>query len=521
MIRNPPKKRLETSPFAATTMGATNSKPISAIESDNESSVFNEKSTVQDYDISKHLQKLNLTLEPNSDELTSISLDALAQWEKQLLSDPKNRLAQSAFSKHDITSVIGKTGIEANLKDQYLFNVVVDTIGSPSFLNNQKLSGRCWIFASSNVLRSHVIKNYNLKEDSFQLSQSYLFFYDKLEKANLFLEHVIEYSEEPLDSRLSKWLFQDPVGDGGQWDMIINLVSKYGIVPNEVFPDSAQSTSSSRLNYIVTEKLREFGLVLRELVNNNTPKVVVQALKASMNKSIYNIIALALGNPPKPSDPFVWEILDKNGKYLHFETSALDFYKTHVQFDVSQHFSLLHDPRNDYDQLYTVDILNNIHGGKPVEYVNLQIDEIKEVAIKMLKDNEPMFFGCDVGKFGNSQSGILDTTAYDYELGFGVSLKSDKADRLRSGSSQMTHAMVITGVHLDPTTGKPVRWKIENSWGDAVGDKGYFVMTDEWFNEYVFQIVTNKKYVDKKVKDLIKKKDFKTLPYYDPMGSLA
>lgn len=463
----------------------------------------------------------NLDINQNESPANPITVENLLTWEEKLLADPKNRLVQNALANNDITNIVASSGTTLSMTDRYFFNVEVDTVGSPSFLNNQKSSGRCWIFATCNVLRSHVIKNYNLDPAKFQLSQSYLFFYDKLEKANFFLENIIDTSEESLDSRLLQFLFSGSVSDGGQWDMIVNIIEKYGLVPNEVFSDNAQAVSSSRLNYFLTNKLREYALVLRKLVKTNTPKSDIYKVKNAMNKEIYNIIALSLGTPPKPEDSFTWEFKDINGKYQYFETSPKEFYNTHVKYDVSKRFSLLNDPRNEYNKLYTVDILNNVYGGKPIEYVNLDLPDIKKVAIAMLKSNEPIFFGSDVGKFNNSATGILDTNAYDYNLAFNTQMNITKTERLQTGSSAMTHAMVITGVHLDPSTGVPVRWKIENSWGDAVGDKGYFMMTDAWFDEYVFQIVTSKKYVEKATYELWKKKEFVVLPFYDPMGALA
>ncbi|KAK6457123.1 aminopeptidase and bleomycin hydrolase [Scheffersomyces xylosifermentans] len=514
-------------------MGANASKDGKHSKSARKSDDFNEKadySRQPDYSEFHHLLKgLNITESDeesgDDDEETpedqNLSFGYISHLKQNFFKNDKNKVVQQALAKNTIDSIIAKSDVETSVKDQYLFNVTVDTIGSPSFFNNQKSSGRCWIFAASNVLRSHVIKNYNLKDDSFQLSQAYFFFYDKLEKANFFLKNVLETAEEPLDSRLIQYLFSSPVGDGGQWDMIVNLVEKYGVVPHEVFPDNAQAINSGKLNYILTEKLREFALVLRELVNKKAPQVLIYIVRWQMFRQVFDILSLTLGSPPSASDPFVWQFVDKDGKFKHFETTPTNFYKDHVKFDAGKHFSLIHDPRNEFDKLYTVDRLNNIVGGKPIEYVNTEVDEIKNVAIKMLKDNEPIFFGSDVGKFGDRLTGVLDVTAYDYKLPFNTILDLNKANRLRTGSSQMTHAMVITGVHLDPITGLPVRWKIENSWGDEVGDKGYFVMTDEWFNEYVFQIVTSKKYASKKTYDIWKGKDFNVLPYYDPMGALA
>ncbi|CAI5756452.1 unnamed protein product [Candida verbasci] len=483
--------------------------------------ITNEKAYGSISDFSNYFQNLDID-KLNISDLNPISNNTLSTWESDFHSKTKNKLTQNVLANNPIEKVINQTSSSLSNKDKYLFNVTVDTIGSPSHLNNQKSSGRCWIFATCNVIRSHIIKQYNLKDDEFQLSQSYLYFYDKLEKANYFLENIDDTYKEELDSRLIQYLFKDPVGDGGQHDMIVNLVEKYGLTPNEIFIDNSQSTSSSKINYIITEKLREFGLKIRDLRSKKAPEHVVKNFKTSAMKTIYNTISLAIGTPPKPSDEFTWEYIDKDGKYKSYKTTPKEFYEKFVKskYDVSEHFSLIHDPRNEYNKLYTVDRLNNIFGGKPIEYVNIDIDDIKSVAIKMLKDNQPIFFGSDVGKFGDRTTGILDTTAYDYNTVFDYDLGLNKAERLKTGSSLMTHAMVITGVHLDENE-KPIRWKIENSWGDAVGKKGYFLMTDEWFNEYVFQIVTSQKYSGKKYYDIWKSKEYNVLPYYDPMGSLA
>lgn len=501
-------------------MGFASAKPATVSVSKQEVENWNEKVSYSEEN-DEFLELLS-GLELNGcDDSSAINNESLSSWEHQLLAEPKNKLVQNSFAKNEFQNVIATSGTRQSLRNRYFFNLEIDTIGSPSYLNNQKSSGRCWIFATCNVLRTHVITSYNLDPEHFQLSQSYLFFYDKLEKSNYFLENIIDTADQDLDSRLLQALFQGAVSDGGQWDMIVNLIEKYGVVPNEVFPDNAQAINTSKLNYFLTNKLREFALILRKLVNLGASKSRILSVKNAMNKEVYNIISLTLGTPPKASDSFKWEFSDKTGKHRYFETSPLDFYKNHIKYNVSKRFSLIHDPRNSYNKLYTVDRLNNVSGGKRIEYVNLEISAIKKAAIAMLRNNEPIFFGSDVGKFIDSASGVLDTGAYDYGLVFNTSMNLNKLERLLTGSSAMTHAMTITAVHLDPTTGEPVRWKIENSWGDDVGDKGFYMMTDAWFDEYVLQIVTSEKYVDKEVADIWKSKEYNVLPFFDPMGALA
>lgn len=512
-------------PSLPTHMGNTASTTASG-EPRREPQVFNEKEEYHpaaDVTLEDQLRGLQILPTAAGDTpVNPISIDSLSSWESKLLADPKNKLAQAAITANTIEAIVGKTiNPKLNNSDRFLFNLEVKTIGSPAYFDNQRASGRCWIFATCNVLRTHVIDNYNLAADKFQFLQSYLFFYDKLEKANFFLDNIIDTVDEPLDSRLVSYLLRDPVSDGGQWDMIINLVNKYGLVPQEVFPDLANAQNLRGLNSFVVSKLREYAIILRELVSEKgKTSASVQQVKQAMMKQIYNIIAISLGTPPKPNDRFVWEFIDKDHKHKSFATTPLDFYANHVRFDALKHFSLLHDPRNEYNKLYTVDRLNNISGGKPIEYVNLEISELKKAAIKMLQKDEPVFFGSDVSKFGDMSKGVLDADAFDYELGFGTSLKLNKEERVRVGNSAMNHAMVITGVHLD-ANGSPVRWKIENSWGEDAGEHGYLLMTDKWFDDYVFQVVTNKSFVDRKVYEVWKAKKYNVLPYYDPMGSLA
>ena len=476
---------------------------------------YDEKHHYSGDDLTQVLRGLQVSGGSDSD-VNPITLSSLSTWDSDFKSNDKNLLGQQVLSGNDFVKVIANE--KAIKSNHYMFNTTVDIIGSNKFYNNQKSSGRCWIFATSNVLRTHVIKNYNLDPEKFQLSQTYLFFYDKLEKANYFLENVLATTDLDVEDLYLKHIFREPLSDGGQWDMIVNILDKYGAIPVELFPDNAQAINTGKLNAFIHDKLREYGLILRQLSKDKSKDI--KSVKSSMVKQIYDILCLTLGTPPKPTDSFKWEFIDKDDKFKSIDTTPLDFYKSHIKFAANEHFSLIHDPRNKFDALYTVDKLNNVYGGKPIEYVNTELPEMKKVAIKMLKDNEPIFFGSDVGKYYGRDTGILDVDAYNYKLAFNTDINIDKAERVRTGSSQMTHAMVITGVHLDEN-GVPQRWKIQNSWGEDSGEKGDFVMTDAWFDEFVFQIVTNKKYTSDKTYKIFKEKKYTVLPVYDPMGALA
>jgi bleomycin hydrolase len=300
----------------------------------------------------------------------------------------------------------------------------------------------------------------------------------------------------------------------------VNLVTKYGLVPQSVYPDTFNAKASAEINNLVINKLREFGLILRQMTSDKRVSAAgIYSAKDQFVRQIFGILTIAFGEPPLADRPFVWEYTDKDDKFHRIQTTPLQFYREIVGVDADNYFSLIHDPRNDYNALYTVDKLGNIVGGKPLEYVNACVDELKQVAIKMIKNNEPVFFGSDVGKFSARDAGIMDVNAFDYNLAFGTTLGMTKAQRLRTGASLMTHAMVLTGVNI--VDGKPTKWRVENSWGDAVGDKGYFLMSDDWFSEYVYQIVTSPKYAPKQYVAIWKSKEYRVLPRWDPLGALA
>lgn len=373
------------------------------------------------------------------------------------------------------------------------------------------------------------MKKYKL--DSFQLSQAYLFYWDKMEKANYFLESILETTSESIDSRLIQALLASPVGDGGQWDMVANLVEKYGLVPHALYPDSFNASNSRVMDNLITTKLRENAVRLRSIASSNASPDAIKANIASekdtMMREIHLILTLMLGPPPAPEKTFTWEFYDRDGNFQTVKARPTEFAKDLSDSktvramsgtDVHKLFSLVNDPRNPYNRLLSVNRLGNVWEGRPVTYVNTDMKTIKDACIAMLKRGMPVFFGSDVGKYSDSTKGIMDTDLFEYELGFNIKLGMSKAERLQTGESQMTHAMVLTGVHV--VDGKPVRWRVENSWSDRVGEKGYFVMSDKWMDEFVYQAVVDPSVVSATVKKVLQQKP-KMLELWDPMGALA
>ncbi|KAL1854791.1 hypothetical protein VTK73DRAFT_8704 [Phialemonium thermophilum] len=466
-----------------------------------------------------------------------ISVSEVEQWQETLLEDPKNRLALSVLSTTNPREALASRS--AKIADQQVFNVKIPFEGGP--ITNQRSSGRCWLFASTNVFRVALMQKYRL--DAFELSQAYLFFWDKLEKANWFLEQVIDTADQPLDGRLVQHLLQEPLSDGGQWDMVYNLVAKYGLVPQVLYPDSHNAKSSSVLNSIVFSKLREYALTLRKLSASRassgsadgSPSAAAEALsreKAKMLKEIHTILTLTLGPPPAVDQEFEWEFVDRDGKARTVRTTPLAFSRdiyssgavSVTSSTVEGMLSLVHDPRNPPLRLLTVDRLGNVVGGRGIRYVNVAMPALKRACVAQLRAGLPVFFGCDVGKFSSSAAGagIMDLRLVDYELGLGVSLlRLSKADRLRAGESSMTHAMVLTAVHIDQHTGSPVRWRVQNSWGPDAGDAGWFVMEDRWMDEFVYQAVIDPRFLPREIRDVAGSADPIVLPLWDPMGSLA
>ncbi len=373
-------------------------------------------------------------------------------------------------------------------------------------ITDQKSSGRCWLFTGLNVLRAKMMDKYELP--GMEFSQNYLFFYDQLEKANLFLQGVIDTKDLPFEDRKVDWLFSNPLSDGGQFTGVSNLITKYGLVPAEAMPETYQSDNTSQMANLLKLKLREYGLELRE-----APKSKVQDMKIRQLSEIYRMLALCLGEPVQE---FEWTRCDKNNNIVSRKKyTPKSFYDEFIGEDLENNYvMIMNDPCREYGKVYEIDYDRHVYDGHNWLYINLPIERIKEMAIASIKDNTAMYFSCDVGKFANSKKGVLDINNFDYESLMGVTFGMDKKERVKTHASGSSHAMTLIAV--DIVEGKPVKWMVENSWGPASGYQGNYIMTDEWFNEYMFRLVVEKKYVPADVLKMLDQKPVQ-LPAWDPM----
>ena len=439
-----------------------------------------------------------------------IDLKNIEAFEKRFESDSKNLVAMNAATKVGISTAAANNELCKTLTHN--FSIEIDA----GEITNQKQSGRCWMFAATNVFRIEVMKNLNLK--NFELSQSFPLFYDKLEKSNFFLENVISTFHENTSSRLFSYLMQAPVNDGGQWDMFVSLTKKYGVVPQQVMPETANSSNTRDLDRYLTLKLREFACELRNMHEKGATLSEIRKSKENMLDTIYRILVISLGLPPKK---FTFETRDKDNKFIRIEDiTPTEFFEKYVKLNLDDFISVINAPTDDkpFHRSFTVKFLGNVVGGRQVKYLNLPIDDLKRLAIAQLKDGQAVWFGSDVGQFSNRDLGFLALDSYEVDKLFSTSFPMNKAERLDYGESLMTHAMVLTGVNLIDE--KPNRWKVENSWGPATGNKGFYVMSDEWFSEFTYQIIVNKKYLsEKELKEY--NADPIELEPWDPMGSLA
>ena len=380
-------------------------------------------------------------------------------------------------------------------------------------ITDQQSSGRCWLFTGLNVLRAKMIDKYELP--GMEFSQNYLFFYDQLEKANLFLQGVIDTKDLPFEDRKVDWLFSNPLSDGGQFTGVSNLIMKYGLVPAEAMPETYQANNTSQMATLIKLKLREDGLDLREAAANGASAKKLQAMKVEQLSEIYRMLALCLGEPVKE---FEWIRCDKSNSIVSRKTyTPKSFYDEFIGEDLEDNYiMIMNDPCREYGKVYEIDYDRHVYDGHNWVYVNLPVERIKEMAIASIKDNTAMYFSCDVGKFANSKKGVLDVKNFDYESLMGVTFGMDKKERVQTHASGSSHAMTLIAV--DIVDGKPVKWMVENSWGPSAGYQGNYIMTDEWFNEYMFRLVVEKKYVPEDVLKMLEQTPVQ-LPAWDPMFS--
>lgn len=447
-----------------------------------------------------------------SNQKSSLSYRKIEANAKRILSDPKVKLARNAATRNSPKDIASNWEVYRQINHNFSH-----TVSPLPKATAQQISGRCWLFAATNMMRTQFMNRLKLEE--FEFSQSFYFFYDKLEKSNNFLHNMIELADMPHDSRLVNYLTsRDLLGDGGQWSMFANIAKKYGVVPQSVYPDNAACANSRDMNDTLKRYLREYAEELRKMVQKKATPKALASRKSEMMDNILKMIIIHMGKPPSKFD---FEYTDKNKKFSSIRNvTPLEFSKRHVKCNFDNMVTLVHSPRSNtpMNSLLTVEYLNNLVEGDPVEYVNVPINVMKKAAIDSIKDNIPVWMGCDVGQFFHRDLGIMDTDFYDFELFYGIPYNQGKADRMKFGESLMTHAMVFSGVNM--VGGKANRWKVENSWGEKVGKKGYFIMSDKWFDEYMYIIAVDKKYLPQKVLNILDQEPI-TLPAWDPMGALA
>lgn len=378
-------------------------------------------------------------------------------------------------------------------------------------ITNQKSSGRCWLFTGLNFLRSQIMSEHDLPMTEF--SQNYNFFYDQLEKSNLFLQAMIDTAKDPEEDPTVQWLFQHPIQDGGQYTGIADNLTKYGIVPKSVMVETFTSSSTAKLRKLLSRRLREDGLKLRRMAAGGAKAQALEAEKEKMLQGVYRMLALTLGVPPTE---FTWIRKDSKGNVVSKKTyTPQEFYKEFAGNDLKNDYVMfMNDPTREYYKLYEIDYDRHAYDGKNWTYINLPIEDIKNMAIESLKNNQMMYSSWDSGKFLDRAAATADLNNYDYDSLFGMTFGMDKADRIRTKDSASTHAMTLVAVDLDDD-GKPVKWMVENSWGPGANE-GHVIMTDDWVNEYLFRLVVNKKFVPA---DILKINDTKPikLPAWDPL----
>lgn len=429
-----------------------------------------------------------------------ITQDMLNQIKSSYKHTPADKAIYNAMAETSIAVLAKNHENLANFDTNFTNKVVSHGI------TDQQQSGRCWLFTGLNVLRAQMMAKYGL--DEMEFSQNYCFFYDQLEKANLFLQGIIDTREKPMDDKMVEWLFRNPISDGGQFTGISDVIGKYGVVPSSVMPETYSSENTSQIARLVGLKLREFGLQLRDEAAKGVKVSALEAKKTEMLSTVYRMLALAFG---EPVERFTWTM---NGETKEYTPQS--FYQEYLGNDLTNNYvMLMNDPSREYYKCYEIDFDRHVYDGKNWTYVNLPVEDIKAMAIESIKDSTMMYFSCDVAKFLDSKRGTLDLKNFDYESLMGTTFGMNKKQRVQTFASGSSHAMTLMAVDLDKD-GKPKKWMVENSWGAEAGYKGHLIMTDEWFDEYMFRLIVEKKYVPEKVLNILKQKPIR-LPAWDPM----
>jgi bleomycin hydrolase len=432
----------------------------------------------------------------------------LEQLRKEFTANPVYRLAQNAVTRVTIDDVAINREI-LNSIDHSLSTTLDDWK-----VTNQERSGRCWLFAGLNLLRVGVMRKTGLKE--FEFSQNHAMFWDKIERANYFLEAMIETADRDLDDRTVAFLFDSVASDGGQWNMFAALVAKHGLVPKGYMPETQSSSNTARMNSILQYQLRQGARAVRAAAAESLD--AARAVKADIMRVIYRVLAIHLGTPPESFD---WQWTDKD-KQFHRDgvLTPQEFAARYVELPVADYVCLVHDPRptSPAGRTFTVEYLGNVVGAPPVTYLNVDMSVIKDIAARTIEGGEPVWFGCDVGKMMSNDYAIWDAGLYDLPALYDAQFELDKAARLAYHETQMTHAMLFTGV--DVLDGATRRWRVENSWGSERGKDGFYTMNDSWFDQYVFEIAARRDVLPAELQQALDAEPI-VLPAWDPMGALA
>lgn len=445
-----------------------------------------------------------------------LTVEDLAKMRAEYAQATTQHVAQRATMKNGILD--SSENQEIIERNQFTFSIDIDS----EAVANQNQSGRCWMYACLNTLRWHVEKDLKLPKGSFELSQNYTFFYDKLEKCNFFHQQIIDTAEAPLDDRRVTFLLNTPQQDGGDFDIIAAIVKKYGVVPKKCMDETHASINSAELNTILNKLLRQHAIILRAMVIEEKSAEAISQARQKMLSEIYHVLAVALGTPPEKID---FEYRDTDNKYHgDFGLTPLEFLKKYIPIDLDDYVGVINVPIESmpYNRVYGVEMSNEIIKGRPNRYLNVPMEELKAVALKQLQAGEPIWFGCDVMQYADIHKGVLDPELFSFGELFGVEFTMDKSQRYLMHDSLPTHAMTIAGV--DMVDGKPARWKIENSWGadvhnQKVGDDGYYVMSDEWMDNFVYEVAVRKDLLPDDLRKLLDTEPI-ILPYWSTFNPI-